>query len=314
MENIINNPGLQHIAENIFCNLSDKDIKICQEINQSCKQILESPLFWKAKFMRQLSKNNQNDWNEAIQKTKNTDLENNILLYMKNTSKYNMDIPCYITNDTLLKYSSMVQEYMASTLYSFLDMVTRAKQNDDADAAGCIQALGSIMPNPNATNRADGWTPIHEAASCGKSEIVKILAPLTVNPNAPFTDGRTPISTAAFNGHVEIVKILAPLTVNPNAPDDNGKTPIYLAARKGHTEIVQILVPLTYDPNAPDKDGWTPIHGAACNGHTEIVKILAPLTDNPNAIRDHLGRTPIYWAASNGHTEIVIKNCHAKLS
>ena len=70
MENIINNPGLQHIAENIFCNLSDKDIKLCQEINQFCKQILKSPLFWKEKFMRQLSKKNQNDWNEAIQMTK----------------------------------------------------------------------------------------------------------------------------------------------------------------------------------------------------------------------------------------------------
>ena len=36
----------------------------------------------------------------------------------------------------------------------------------------------------------------------------------------------------------EIVKILAPLTNNPNAPDEYGKTPIYWAARNGHTEIV----------------------------------------------------------------------------
>ena len=27
-------------------------------------------MFWKEKFMRQLSKKNQNDWNEAIQMTK----------------------------------------------------------------------------------------------------------------------------------------------------------------------------------------------------------------------------------------------------
>ena len=86
---------------------------------------------------------------------------------------------------------------------------------------------------------------------------------------------RTPIFSAASNGHTEIVKILAPLTDNPNAPDYLGRTPIYRAAYKGHTEIVKILSPLTDNPNAPNEDGNTQIHWAAWHGHTEIVKILA---------------------------------------
>ena len=72
-------------------------------------------------------------------------------------------------------------------------------------------------------------------------EIVKIMAPLIENPNAPNEDGNTPIHTAAENGHIEIVKILAPLTENPNAPDLYGTTPIILAAENGHTDIVKIL-------------------------------------------------------------------------
>ena len=44
-------------------------------------------------------------------------------------------------------------------------------------------------------------------------------------------------------GHTEIVKILAPLADNPNAPNNNGRTPIHWAARYGHTEIVKILTP-----------------------------------------------------------------------
>ena len=58
------------------------------------------------------------------------------------------------------------------------------------------------------------------------TEIVKILAPLTDNPNAPNKDGNTPIHWAARNRHTEIVKILAPLTNNPNAPNNDGETPI----------------------------------------------------------------------------------------
>ena len=85
------------------------------------------------------------------------------------------------------------------------------------------------------------------------------------------------------NKEKDIIKILAPLTDNPNAPDKDGETPIYWAARNGHTEVVKILAPLTDNPNVPDNDGETPIFWAALKGYTEIVKILAPLTKNPNA-------------------------------
>ena len=114
------------------------------------------------------------------------------------------------------------------------------------------------------------------------TEIVKILAPLTENPNAPDRLGNTPISVAACKGHTEIVKILATLTDNPIAPNKYGETPIHLAALNGHTEIVKILAPLTDNPNAPNKSGYTPIHWAAQNGHTEIVKILKPFHDLQN--------------------------------
>ena len=54
MEKIINNPGLQHLAEEVFWNLDIKDLNACAQINQSCKQILENPIFW-------TKKNNQNE-------------------------------------------------------------------------------------------------------------------------------------------------------------------------------------------------------------------------------------------------------------
>ena len=82
---------------------------------------------------------------------------------------------------------------------------------------------------------------------------------------------------------IEIVKIYAPLMVNPNAADENGDTPIHMAAYHGHTEIVKIMAPLTDNPNAPNNIRETPIYWAAVIGHTEIVKILVSLTDNPNS-------------------------------
>ena len=67
----------------------------------------------------------------------------------------------------------------------------------------------------------------------------------------------TPINLVAFHGHTEIVKFLAPLTDNPNAPI-LGHTPIYMAAREGHSKIVKLLSQFTDNPNAPNRDGKTP--------------------------------------------------------
>ena len=82
-----------------------------------------------------------------------------------------------------------------------------------------------------------------------------ILAPLTnnLNPNIYYMgfpwDGQTAIYLAVSNGHTDIVKALAPLTDNPNAPNADGRTPILTTAFKGHTEIVKTLAPLAVAKN-----------------------------------------------------------------
>ena len=60
------------------------------------------------------------------------------------------------------------------------------------------------------------------------------------------------------NEDSELVKILAPLTDNPNAPDEDGNTPIHLAAQRENARIVKILASLTDNPNVPNKSGKTP--------------------------------------------------------
>ena len=67
MEKIVNNPGLQHLAEKVFFNLNVEDLKMCARINQSCEQILENPMFWLRIFGDILSKEDQKEWITIIQ-------------------------------------------------------------------------------------------------------------------------------------------------------------------------------------------------------------------------------------------------------
>ena len=85
LENFLNNPGLQHLAEEIFVNINSvNSLEACQEINQSSKEIFETPFFWLKKFVqRGLSKKNQEDWMKVIQSAKNSDKEKHLLLFFK---------------------------------------------------------------------------------------------------------------------------------------------------------------------------------------------------------------------------------------
>ena len=171
LEKILNNPGLVHLAENIFSNLDNEKLDACGQINQSSKQILANPIFWLRKFTA-LSKENQKDWMNFLQQVKNTDIEKYIITYLKwNLKKEaSADLP-YYSNP--------------------------AVQDDFKKKICKICAKGE--------------------SSDEDIEIVKILAPLTDNPNAPNKDGNTPVSIAVHYGYTEILKILAPLTNNPNA-------------------------------------------------------------------------------------------------
>ena len=96
MEKLICNPGLQHLAEKVFLNLDGKDLKICGQINQICKQMVENPLFWLRKFGG-LSKESQKDWMKIIKSVKNSDNEKVIISYLQwNLKKGNVvDLPNY---------------------------------------------------------------------------------------------------------------------------------------------------------------------------------------------------------------------------
>ena len=95
METIIKNPGLQHLVEKVFWNLDVEDLRICAHIKQSCKKILQHPIFCLEKF-EHLSKKNQLDWIKAIQSVNSSDMGITIISYLQWNFKKNImdDIPC----------------------------------------------------------------------------------------------------------------------------------------------------------------------------------------------------------------------------
>lgn len=78
----------------------------------------------------------------------------------------------------------------------------------------------------------------------GNLEMIKVLAPLctTHNLNAG-NEYETTLGCAARKGHIDIVKFLAPLIENPNAPSYQRfpMSTIQMAEIYGHTNVAKYL-------------------------------------------------------------------------
>ena len=104
MDQIVSNPGLQHIAEKIFITLNYEDILSCRLLNKSSNLILEDPMLWLWQgISKGLSKENQEDWINVIKLTKDTKLESNITKYLRRVAKksFYADVPCFINQNVL---------------------------------------------------------------------------------------------------------------------------------------------------------------------------------------------------------------------
>ena len=254
LENFLNVPGFQHLAENIFLNLSYDDLMSCQILNRSSKRILENPIFWLKKFIRRgLPKQNQNDWNNAIQLTRNSKLEKNILLYLKKSSKHEklIEIPCYIDKNVVKKSFKISRETDVGNILNWYEL-----------EAGFIQMFAPLSRNLNSMIHFGG-----DEIRDGKIEFVKSLAPLTENPNKPDKNGDTTMHWATDFGHIEIIKYLSTWVDNPVPPNKPRctcppQTPLQLAVNRSrfltksnnffsaipYLEICSLLTPLSENP------------------------------------------------------------------
>ena len=253
-EKILKNPGLQHLAENIFLNLDVEPLQICGLLNKSSKQIFESPMFqnpmfWLRKF-RQLSIDNQNDWANSIQLLNNYNRKYAIISYLRwNLKKGDiMDLRCYDSPDVQNYFRKFIRRICGCPLARDLKQLINAlrrpsstqqqqevmsilKSNPSLMAAFIRQRQQAMMqqqqhggqggPQPIAAGggprqqqpgqgRQVGPQPHPRGVGCRLQELVsdssdeentliavKILAPLTNNPNASrYYDGKTPIEVA----------------------------------------------------------------------------------------------------------------------
>ena len=68
--------------------------------------------------------------------------------------------------------------------------------------------ISEFKADVNVLNN-DGGTPLHEAASKGHLDVVRVLSEFKADVNALNNDGGTPLHEAASKGHLDVVRVLS---------------------------------------------------------------------------------------------------------
>ena len=130
---------------------------------------------------------NQLDWTIAIELTKHTNLEKNVLSYLKKTSKNErvVNLPCYINEKIVKNSKKLIKKYSKTFVNRNYGKLLLNFDDGDEDI---IQLLAPLLPNPDK----DRMNPILYAVALKNKPLVQILAPLTANPNIRGNNLRTP--------------------------------------------------------------------------------------------------------------------------
>lgn len=89
-----------------------------------------------------------------------------------------------------------------------------------------------------------GYTPLHDAAATGKTDILKYLLERTNNAHVNFkaNGGYTPLHVAVSSGNKDCVKVLLHHSADFSIDDEFGKTPKQIAKLNNQNGIARILI------------------------------------------------------------------------
>ena len=82
MEVVTKNPGLQHIAEDIFNMLDKKSLVDCRSVNKSWMTVLNRPTFWMKKSKSEMTPENFKSWEMLVQEIEEDQIEEDFVNLM----------------------------------------------------------------------------------------------------------------------------------------------------------------------------------------------------------------------------------------
>ena len=140
-----------------------------------------------------------------------------------------------------------------------------------------IRNMVQFAHNPNPAD-LEGQTPMHTAVLKGKVKILELIIRASEEKNpADFENKWTPLHMAASLGRTECAKVILENIADHSPRDCNGMTPMHFATEMGHAEICELVLQHVKEKHPKDSLDRTPLDLAMYNGHEYIVELFQDL-------------------------------------
>jgi hypothetical protein len=140
-------------------------------------------------------------------------------------------------------------------------------------------------------------TPMHYAAICGLTDIVKFLI-IECSQHANtlgFDLKETPLASASRRGYSKVACVLLEHGADMEIRDRRGWSPLDCASGRGHADVIRILAQHGADVKALRHHNTTALHIASHNGCLASVQMLLKYGADANA-KDDTNETPLHSA------------------
>lgn len=204
-----------------------------------------------------------------------------------------MKNPIYSFIFLLIALISAYGQSKSNLSEELLDKISSAISKNDL--ATLKDLFENNIPIDSEPRSHTGWTPLMQASTQGKTEIVEYLLSKGANPNKMLDDGQSVLMQAAqTDDAVVIVKALIQAGANVNVRNKEGITPLMRFAWMSQPDSVKALLDANADPSIKDKDGQTAFHFAVAYGDAESTRLLMKSYGDLNRI-DGNGETSLMW-------------------
>jgi len=157
---------------------------------------------------------------------------------------------------------------------------------------GCEDKLNKLT---EPTKPIEQTKLLHQAATDGDVEQVKLLISKGADVNAEDEEQKTPLHYAAKSGKMEVVQLLVEAGADVNVEPG----PLFVAVAKDHTTVAEYLI--AHGAVVNGGGGWTPLQEASYSSSIEMVELLIDKGADVNA-----GLwTALHGAVSEGRRDIV---------
>lgn len=186
-----------------------------------------------------------------------------------------------------------------------------ATDSGHIEAVKCLVQFGADINKKVISGSDLGKSPLHAASRNGHLEMCQYLLSIDADLNCQDSRGMTPLHQAATDMKVEIVQLLLLTKGNDaNIQDDKGRTALHIALNSESNdfelinEACSILVEMT-NVQLLDGQGANALHYACLNNMDELVKRLVEL-DIDMDIQDSNFQTPLHYCLSGNDLDIRI--------